>query len=80
MVLFTISRFLIFKSTTDPISIEISLSAVIRQVTNFRGLKSDQWQISVMKIGSLNQPLMGFFQPVNWLVVAIEKAVPIFIK
>jgi hypothetical protein len=30
--------------------------------------------------GDENQPLMGIYQPVNWLVVAIEKAVPIFIK
>jgi hypothetical protein len=37
----TISRFLIFKLATDPISIENSLSAEIRQVTDFRGLKSD---------------------------------------
>ncbi len=56
VVLFTISRFLIFKSATDPISIENSLSAEIRQVTNFRGLKSDQWPISMMEIGSLNEP------------------------
>ena len=49
--------FLIFKSATDPISIENSLSAEIRQVTNFRGLKSDRWPISVMEIGSLNGPL-----------------------
>jgi hypothetical protein len=52
-VLFTISRFLIFKSATDPISIENSLSAEIRQVIDFRELKSDRWQISVMEIGSL---------------------------
>ncbi len=57
VVLFIISRFLIFKSATDPISIENSLSAEIGQVTNFRGLKSDWWQISVMEIGSLNGPL-----------------------
>jgi hypothetical protein len=42
---------------TDLISIENSLSAEIGQVTNFRGLKSDQWPISVMEIGSLNGPL-----------------------
>ena len=57
MDLFTISRFSIFKLATDLISIENSLSAEIRQVTDFRGLKSDQWPISVMEIGSLNQPL-----------------------
>ncbi len=57
VILFTISRFLIFKSATDPISIENSLSAEIRQVTDFRGLKSDRWQISVMEIGSLNGSL-----------------------
>ncbi len=56
-VLFTISRFLMFKLATDPISIENSLSAEIGQVTNFRGLKSDWWLISVMEIGSLNQPI-----------------------
>jgi hypothetical protein len=55
--LFTISRFLNFKSATDPISIENSLSPEIGQVTDFRGLKSDQWPISVMEIGSLNGPL-----------------------
>jgi len=54
VVLFTISRFLILKSATDLISIENSLSDEIGQVTNFRGLKSDQWPISVMEIGSLN--------------------------
>jgi hypothetical protein len=59
VVLFTISRFLIFKLATNPISIENSLSAEIRQVTNFRGLKSDKWPILVMEIGSLNQPLMS---------------------
>ncbi len=36
MVLFTISRFSIFKSATDPISIEKSLSAEIGQVTDFQ--------------------------------------------
>ena len=56
-VLFTISRSLNLKSATDPISIENSLSAEIRQVTDFRGLKSDRWPISVMEIGSLNGPL-----------------------
>ncbi len=56
VVLFTISRYLIFKSATDPISIENSPSVEIGQVTNFRGLKSDRWQISVMEIGSLNGP------------------------
>ncbi len=56
MVLFTISRFLILKSATDPISIENSLSLEIRQVTNFRGLRLDQRPISVMEIGSLNPP------------------------
>ena len=55
-VLFTISRFLNFKSATNPISIENSLSAEIGQVTEFRGLKSDQWPISVMEIASLNGP------------------------
>ncbi len=57
VVLFTISRFFIFKLATDLISIENSQSAEIGQVTDFRGLKSDQWPISVMEIGSLNQPL-----------------------
>jgi hypothetical protein len=57
VILFTISRFLVFKSATDTISIENSLSAEIRQVTNFRGLKLDWWPISVMEIGSLNGPL-----------------------
>jgi hypothetical protein len=52
-VLFTISRSLNLKLATDPISIENSLSAEIRQVTDFRGLKSDRWPISVMEIGSL---------------------------
>ena len=47
------------KSATDPTSIENSLSAEIGQVTDFRGLKSDRWPISVMEIGSLNQPLMS---------------------
>ncbi len=56
VVLFTISRFLIFKLDTDPISIENSLSAEIGQVTDFRGLKSDRWPISVMEIGILNGP------------------------
>jgi hypothetical protein len=56
VVLFSISRFVIFKSATNPISIENSQSAEIGQVTNFRGLKSDQWQISVMEIRSLNWP------------------------
>jgi hypothetical protein len=56
-VLFTISRSLNLKSATDPISIENSLSAEIAQVTDFRGLKLDQWPISVMEIGSLNGPL-----------------------
>ena len=55
-VLFTISRSLNLKSATDPISIENSLSAEIGQVTDFRGLKSDRWPISVMEIGSLNGP------------------------
>ena len=55
-VLFTISRSLNLKSATDPISIENSLSAEIGQVTDFRGLKSDWWPISVMEIGSLNGP------------------------
>ena len=62
VILFTISRFLIFKSATDPISIENSLSAEIGQVTDFRGLKSDWWPILVMEIGSLNGPL--FCKPV----------------
>ncbi len=57
-VLFTISRSLNLKSATDPISIENSLSAEIGQVTNFRGLKLDQWLILVMEIGSLNGPLI----------------------
>ncbi len=57
VVLFTTSKFLIFKSATDPISIGNSLSAEIGQVTDFRGLKLDQWPILVMEIGSLNQPL-----------------------
>jgi len=35
---------------------ENSLSAEIGQVTDFRGLKSDRWPISVTDIGSLNQP------------------------
>ncbi len=61
VVLFTISRFLIFKSATDPISIENSLSAEIGQVTDFRGLKLDRWPILVMEIGSLNGPLVGPF-------------------
>ncbi len=56
-VLFTISRSFNLKSATDPISIENSLSAEIRQVTDFRGLKLDRWPISVMEIGSLNGPL-----------------------
>ncbi len=56
-VLFTISRSLNLKSATDPISIENSLSAEIGQVTDFRGLKSDRWPISVMEIGSLNGPI-----------------------
>jgi hypothetical protein len=45
-----------FQIATDPISIENSLSAEIRQVTDFRGLKLDRRPISVMEIGSLNQP------------------------
>jgi hypothetical protein len=49
-----------FKSVTDPISIENSLSAEIGQVTNFRGLKLDRWPISVMEIGSLNGPLCSW--------------------
>jgi hypothetical protein len=57
VILFTISRFLIFKSATNPISIENYLSAEIGQVTDFRGLKLDWWLISVMEIGSLNGPL-----------------------
>jgi hypothetical protein len=57
VILFTILRFLIFKLATDLISIENSLSAEIGQVTDFRGLKSDQWPISVMEIRSLNGPL-----------------------
>jgi hypothetical protein len=57
VVLFTISRLLIFKSATDPISIENSLFAEIWQVTDFRGLKLDRWLILVMETGSLNQPL-----------------------
>jgi hypothetical protein len=61
VVLFPISRFLILKSATDPISIENSLSADIGQVTNFRGLKLDQRPILVMEIGSLNQPLSSLF-------------------
>jgi hypothetical protein len=61
VVLFTISRFLNFKSATDPISIENSLSAEIGQVTNFRGLKLDRWLISVMEIGSLNGPLSRIY-------------------
>jgi hypothetical protein len=56
VILFTISRLLIFKSATDPISIENYLSAEIWQVTNFRGLKLDWWLISVMEIGSLSGP------------------------
>jgi len=56
VALFTISRFLNFKLATDLISIENSLSAEIRQVTDFRGLKLDRWPISVMEIGSLNGP------------------------
>jgi hypothetical protein len=56
VVLFTISRYLIFKLATNLISIENSLSAENGQVTDFRGLKSDQWPISVMEIGSLNGP------------------------
>jgi hypothetical protein len=49
------------KSATDPISIENSLSAEIGQVTDFRGLKSDRWPISVMEIRSLNGPLTFAF-------------------
>jgi hypothetical protein len=56
VVLFTISRLLIFKSATDPISIENSLCAEIGQVTDFRGLKLDWWLILGMEIGSLNEP------------------------
>ncbi len=62
MVLFKISRFLIFKLDTDPISIENSLSAEIGQVTYFIGLKLDRWPISVMEIGSLNQPFRGIVE------------------
>ncbi len=61
--LFTISKFLIFKSATDPISIKNSLSAEIGQVTNFRGLKLDRWPISVMEIRSLNQPSSLYYHP-----------------
>jgi hypothetical protein len=60
VVLFTISRFLNFKSVTDSISIENSLSAEIGQIADFRGLKLDWWPILVMEIGSLNQPFCDF--------------------
>ncbi len=52
--MFTISLFLIFKSATDPISIENSLSAEIGQVADFRGLESDCWQKFLIEIESLN--------------------------
>jgi hypothetical protein len=64
-VLFTISRSLNLKLATDPISIENSLSAEIGQVTDFRGLKSDRWPISVMEIGSLNGPLISFIDKIS---------------
>jgi len=54
-VVFTISEFLIFKSATDPISNKNFLSAEIRQITNFRGLKSDRWLKLDIEIGYLNQ-------------------------
>jgi len=50
-----------FQISHHPISIENFLSAEIGQVTDFRGLKSDWWPISVMEIGSLNQPLLNNF-------------------
>jgi hypothetical protein len=49
--MFTISRFLIFKSTT-----ENSLCAEIKQVTNFGGLKLEQQPKLVIEIGGLNLP------------------------
>jgi hypothetical protein len=58
--IFTISKFLIFKLATDPISIENSLSAEIGEVTNFRGLKWNRWPNLVTEIRCLNQPLRQF--------------------
>jgi hypothetical protein len=56
MVMFIISRLLIFKLSTDLISIENSLSAEIGQVTNFRGLKLDQWLKLIIEIRCLKLP------------------------
>jgi len=55
----TISKFLIFKSSKYPNLIQNFqnfLSAEIRQVTDFRGLKLDWWSKLVIEIGSLNHP------------------------
>jgi hypothetical protein len=41
--MFTNARFLNFKMANDPISRDNFESAEIREITNFRGLKSDQW-------------------------------------
>jgi hypothetical protein len=41
------------------ISIENYLPAEIRQVTNFKGLKSDQWLKSVIEIGLPKSSFMG---------------------
>jgi hypothetical protein len=59
--------FTIFKLATDPISIENSLSADIRQVTNFRGLKFDQWRKLEIETLGQNQPLTEniFGKPLN---------------
>ncbi len=57
---FTFSKFLILKLATDLIPIENFLSAEIRQVADFRGVKLDRWTKSVIEIGSLNQPLEQF--------------------
>jgi hypothetical protein len=52
-----IQRFLIFKLATDLNSIGNFTSVEIAKVINFGGLKLDQLLISVIGIGSLNQPL-----------------------
>jgi hypothetical protein len=73
--LFTVSRFLNFKSATDLISIENSLSAEIGQVTDFRGLKSDWWLISVMEIRSQNGPLVVFNKVVHFSRLAAHSQI-----
>jgi hypothetical protein len=53
-----VSKVLIINLAIGPILFENFLSAEIRQVSNFRGLKSDRLPKLIIEIGGLNQLLV----------------------